>query len=139
MPAISAAALCELSSRVWPGNVRELRNAIEHAAIMSRGSTIEVVHLPPATDASGRSADPLHREIARWTLDKLQSLDRAESAADLYEDFLKAVEPPLLQVVLERCRNNRAAAARLLGLHRATLRQKLKSHDINPQDDDSTS
>ena len=33
MPAISAAALCELSSRVWPGNVRELRNAIEHAAI----------------------------------------------------------------------------------------------------------
>ena len=77
MPAISAAALCELSSRVWPGNVRELRNAIEHAAIMSRGSTIEVVHLPPATDASGRSADPLHREIARWTLDKLQSLDRA--------------------------------------------------------------
>ncbi|MFM8217885.1 MAG: helix-turn-helix domain-containing protein, partial [Planctomycetaceae bacterium] len=48
----------------------------------------------------------------------------------LYERMLALVEPPLLQVALERAGQNRAAAAALLGLHRGTLRQKLRDHGI---------
>lgn len=137
---LSSSALLELSSRPWPGNVRELRNAVEHAAIMARGGTIEVAHLPPAdatTTRSASSSDVLQREIARWAAEHLQPLDSADSEAALYEDVLQLVEPPLLNAVLAHCRNNRAAAARLLGLHRATLRQKLKNHGITGADDPS--
>jgi len=137
---LSSSALLELSSRPWPGNVRELRNAVEHAAIMARGGTIEVTHLPPAdatTTRSALSSDVLQREISRWAAEQLQPLDSADSEAALYEDVLQLVEPPLLNAVLAHCRNNRAAAARLLGLHRATLRQKLKNHGITGEDDAS--
>jgi len=137
---LSSSALLELSSRPWPGNVRELRNAVEHAAIMARGGTIEVTHLPPAdatTTRSASSSDVLQREISRWAAEQLQPLDSADSEAALYEDVLQLVEPPLLNAVLAHCRNNRAAAARLLGLHRATLRQKLKNHGITGEDDAS--
>ena len=48
----------------------------------------------------------------------------------LYERFLAMVEPPLLRAILEQCRGNRAAAAQLLGIHRATLRQKLRKYEI---------
>jgi len=135
---LSSSALLELSGRPWPGNVRELRNAVEHAAIMSRGGTIEASHLPPADSTTTRSAsssDVLQREIVRWASEQLQPLDGAGSEAALYEDVLQLVEPPLLNAVLAHCRNNRAAAARLLGLHRATLRQKLKNHGITGEDD----
>lgn len=137
---LSSSALLELSSRTWPGNVRELRNAVEHAAIMARGGTIEVAHLPSAdatTTRSASSSDVLQREISRWAAEQLQPLDSADSEAALYEDALQLVEPPLLNAVLAHCRNNRAAAARLLGLHRATLRQKLKNHGITGEDDAS--
>jgi DNA-binding NtrC family response regulator len=135
---LSSSALLELSSRPWPGNVRELRNAVEHAAIMSRGGTIEATHLPPADSTTSRSAlssDVLQREISRWAVEQLQPMDSSDSEAALYEDVLQLVEPPLLNAVLAHCRNNRAAAARLLGLHRATLRQKLKNHGITGEDD----
>ena len=129
---LSSAALLELSSRSWPGNVRELRNAVEHAAIMARGGTIEVAHLPPA-DVLTRSAvsgEVLKREISRWAIEQLQPLDSTDSEAALYEELLLQIEPPLLNAVLAHCRNNRAAAARLLG-----LRQKLKNHGITGEDD----
>ena len=119
--------------------MRELRNAVEHAAIMARGGTIDIAHLPPADASLARSAvssDVLQREISRWAAEQLQPLDSAESEAALYEDVLQLVEPPLLNAVLAHCRNNRAAAARLLGLHRATLRQKLKNHGITGEDID---
>ena len=135
---LSSLALLELSGRPWPGNVRELRNTIEHAAIMSRGGTIEAAHLPPADSTTTRSAlssNLLQREISRWAAEQLQPLDGPHSEAALYEDVLQLVEPPLLNAVLTHCRNNRAAAARLLGLHRATLRQKLKNHGITGEDD----
>jgi DNA-binding NtrC family response regulator len=130
----SPSALCELSSRVWPGNVRELRNAVENAALVARSGSIEVSHLPPAlTQSGGRSLDAtedLRAATARWIEERLRPLDLEASDAAMYEDFLTAAEPALLETILTRCGNNRTAAARLLGLHRATLRQKLQNYGL---------
>jgi two-component system nitrogen regulation response regulator GlnG len=43
----------------------------------------------------------------------------------LYERFLSATEPALFDAVLAATNQNRAQAAALLGIHRATLRKKL--------------
>ena len=122
-----------LQTRPWPGNVRELRNAIEHAAILARGGPIRVEHLP-ATVATYSSSAPsdLRKSVAGWAEAEAAT---AESKGDLYARFLKESEPALLAAALEHCRGNRAAAALLLGIDRATLRQKLKRHETGSESD----
>ncbi len=123
-----------LRSRTWVGNIRELRNTIEHAAIVARGRPIRPEHLPPPLGPVGGGAAPSGDEIpalvASWTRLAAQEPGTGPETVALYERFLELVEPPLLRAALEHSRHNRAAAAQLLGIHRATLRQKLRRHGI---------
>lgn len=125
-PTISTEAVEELQGRQWLGNVRELRNAIEHAMILARGGIIGPEHLPPplvpATVAAPTSEEAVAQMIRQWA--ELQLQDPA-GGEDLYERFLKFVEPPLLRAAMEHCGGQCLAAARRLGLHRTTLRKKL--------------
>jgi DNA-binding protein Fis len=43
---------------------------------------------------------------------------------------VELVEPPVLKALSELCGQNREATAEMLGIHRATLRQKLQKYDI---------
>jgi two-component system nitrogen regulation response regulator GlnG len=56
-------------------------------------------------------------------------LKDTEGISDLYERFLSAVEPTMLRVVLEHTQGNRLAAAQLLGMHRGTLRERMKRYE----------
>jgi DNA-binding protein Fis len=93
---------------------------------MARGGAIAPEHLPPATTLNeSPSADPavsLHQQVRTWTEQQLASPERNE---ELYERFLSATEPALFDAVLAATHQNRAQAAALLGIHRATLRKKL--------------
>jgi two-component system nitrogen regulation response regulator GlnG len=116
----------ELCRRDWPGNVRELRNAIEHGALMARGGAIAPEHLPSSSQvnepASDGPAQLLETLVRQWAQQQLASPEQAEH---LYQHFLNATEPALFDAVLAATKNNRAQAAQLLGIHRATLRKKL--------------
>ena len=127
----AAATQQELAARRWPGNVRELRNAVEHAALVARGGEIRPEHLPLPTPVQQAADLPsqIRARIAEWTAATAGQWPE-HRPAELYEEFLKLVEPPLLQAVLEHCQGNRAAAAQLLCMHRATLRQKLRRHGL---------
>jgi DNA-binding NtrC family response regulator len=128
-PYFSDEALAELCRRPWPGNVRELRNAVEHAAIVARGGPILPAHLParptPAANLPDNPPDDLAGPVASWA-----GREAALTGIPLYDRFLDTVEPPLLRAVLAASGQNRAAAAQALGIHRATLRQKLRRHGI---------
>jgi two-component system nitrogen regulation response regulator GlnG len=120
-----------LQARNWPGNIRELRNAIEHAAILARSGPIRPEHLPadgPSPSIAGR--DGLPRAVAAWVEAEASMTGASSPGGELYARFLGAVEPALLRATLERCGGNRAAAAQVLGIDRATLRQKLRRHGI---------
>jgi DNA-binding NtrC family response regulator len=138
-PGLSEGALRELSSRRWPGNVRELRNAVERAALVARGGEIEANHFPPPSPIAGKAdrstAEELQLATANWATEHIAAeLPRDASdpqSGDLLERFLRVVEPPLLQAALLHCGGNRAAAAKMLGIHRATLRQKLNDCGLN--------
>jgi DNA-binding NtrC family response regulator len=138
-PGLSAGALHELSSRRWPGNVRELRNAVERAALVARGGEIEANHFPPPSPISGKAdrstAEELQLATANWATEHIAAEPPRDASdpqsGDLLERFLRVVEPPLLKAALLHCGGNRAAAAKMLGIHRATLRQKLNDCGLN--------
>jgi two-component system nitrogen regulation response regulator GlnG len=133
-PVLILESLEALRERTWPGNVRELRNAIEHAAVMARGqAAIHPEHLPPVTAEAPIPVDVaegLPALIAAWA----EVERRGTAAGALYEHFLERVEPPLLHAVLKAHRGNRLAAAQALGIHRTTLRQKLRRYRMDPDD-----
>ncbi|WP_337174185.1 sigma-54 dependent transcriptional regulator [Paludisphaera sp.] len=127
--------LAELRRRPWTGNVRELRNAIERAVILARGCPILPEHLPPAAASlapESAGVDGLDPAIARWTEAALAALPDpdAEGADSLYDRFLAQVEPPMLRAVLRRESGNKALAAQRIGIHRGTLRQKLRRYGM---------
>jgi DNA-binding NtrC family response regulator len=131
--ALGQDVLDELGARPWTGNVRELRNAIEHAAIVARGQPIRPAHLPPAPAPAdpAPSSSPVEIQglLAGWARRAARGpADAGDST--LFDRFLELVEPPVLRALLEECGHNRAAAAEKLGIHRATLRQKLRKYGI---------
>jgi DNA-binding NtrC family response regulator len=141
---ITPRALEELERRDWLGNVRELKQTLERAAIRATGSMIQLEDLP------GEKVGPQHQlsrsfrqtgledAVAQWASERLSqdamrplaTTETSEWTGTLYEDCLNVIEPPLLRSVLEFHHNNRAAAATHLGLHRSTLRQKMRRYDI---------
>ena len=132
---LSKEVLEELHSRPWVGNVRELRNAIEHAAIVARGQPIRAEHLPAASTRAAAEDNgdlrDIQERLARWTGQEARTESAQAADTPLYDRFLELVEPPLLRAILDQCRGNRALAAQTLGIHRATLRQKLRKYGID--------
>ncbi len=136
--ALDVDAIEELKQRDWPGNVRELRNTLEHAALMARGGAIGKRHLPAAQPAFVVGTDatpPLETLVQSWIHQELKSQSHSgmPPSEGLFDRFLAAVEPIFLREGLEATKGNRSSAADLLGMHRATLREKLKRYGIGEE------
>ncbi len=89
-------ALARLCAYTWPGNVRELKNAIEHAVIRCRGGQVTLGDLPP---------EILDHDVP------------AGRPRDERADILDALSAE---------GGNRIAAAKRLGISRATLYRRLE-------------
>jgi two-component system nitrogen regulation response regulator GlnG len=133
---LPADTLAFLKARPWPGNVRELRNALEHAAIEARGGPLRPEHFPSPTEAAagGSVADRLRSLVTEWAREQVRVADGAEPT-ELYQKLVEAVEPALLDEVLRQLDGNRLAAARWLGLARATVRKMIRKY--HPTADES--
>jgi two-component system nitrogen regulation response regulator GlnG len=124
--AIDDKLIAALQQRDWLGNVRELRNAVEHASVMARGRPLELSDFPAPQTVRARQRLQTDAAIESWAAEQL---DKAgDKTNDLYDRFLSATEPALLRVVLQHTGGNRAAAAELLGMHRGTLRERLRKY-----------
>lgn len=92
----------------WPGNLRELRNVLERAVILGRGAPIAPEHLPrelaPMEDREFRTTGPLRT--------------------------LQDVELEHIKKILEATGHNHSRSARILGLHRTTLLDKIKKFHL---------
>jgi DNA-binding NtrC family response regulator len=106
-------AMRRLMSHGWPGNVRQLENAIERALAMIGSRTqIEVADLP--ADLQSTADDKT-----------APALDLPEAGLNL-PGLITQIEKDMIERALFRTDQNKGAAARLLGLKRTTLVEKLK-------------
>jgi Fis family transcriptional regulator len=69
-------------------------------------------------------------ECVRANLDSYFRDLRGTEPAGMYEMLVKAVEKPLLDVVMQQADQNQSRAAEWLGLNRNTLRKKLVEHQL---------
>ncbi len=127
--------LAELERRPWYGNVRELRGAVEHALVLARLGVVMPEHLPPAMPnlwQSGDAAPALENDDLADALSRIARYLTADPdlAGTVYDRFLQQVEPPLLTAVMDKCGRRFAPAARVLGLHRTTLKKKLTQYEM---------
>ncbi len=53
-----------------------------------------------------------------------------QQPSNLYDLVLREVEPPLLEIVMQRTRGNQTKASDLLGINRGTLRKKLRRYGL---------
>jgi len=72
---------------------------------------------------------PLREHVANSVRRYLRDLDGCD-VNDLYEIALRELEIPLFAEVLKHCDGNHSRAATMLGIHRATLRKKLREYGI---------
>jgi len=94
----------------WPGNIRELSNVLERVLSALEGDTIHLADMPFYLYRSRKDSP----RPGRTSMRAVQA--RAEKEAIL--DALK------------RANDNKAEAARILGIHRTHLYKKMKKYDI---------
>ncbi|MCM0755266.1 sigma 54-interacting transcriptional regulator [Desulfovibrio aminophilus] len=103
-------ALDRLARHSWPGNVRELKSALEYAFVVCDKGLIGPEHLPQQI-AQGAAACP--------------------PPADVLPDAGAPREKAELIEALRRTGGNKSAAARLLGVNRLTVQNRMRKYGLD--------
>lgn len=109
-PVITDEAMGFLRAHDWPGNVRELENALERAAVVSRGEEIRPDHLPQ------RVIEPTPAKVVSDDLPSNPSME--------------VIERAYIHWVLSSEGGNKTRAAEILGIDPSTLYRKLNRYGI---------
>ncbi len=104
-----------LRAHRWPGNVRELENALENLVALSPDGTLDLGLLPGGTLGPVAAAEP--------------------GTSPGLKARVEAYERGLISEALRASRGNQSEAARVLGVSRVTLHDKLKKYGLAPGDE----
>jgi transcriptional regulator with PAS, ATPase and Fis domain len=120
---LDPAAQALLAAQPWRGNIRELRNVLEQLALRSEGMQIDPALVEQVLRESGleRIEPPLPVRAAAGPVEPAGS---ADDWVPLPERIAR-IEREAIAQALARTGGNRTAAARLLGISRASLYDKL--------------
>jgi len=110
---LSPAAWRAVESYGWPGNVRELANAMERARILSNTDVVLPEHLPPNVRRSGTEGRTATPPLAAGHVLPLDQVERSS-----------------IENALRQTDQNRTRAAKLLGISRRTLVNKLRRYRL---------
>ncbi len=105
---LAPSALAALAAHRWPGNIRELRNALEQAAMLTDNARLSAADFAQVLPAPGIQAE-------RRKPDQLRPLPQ----------LIAELERSSIQSALLATGGNKVSAARMLGISRATLYEKL--------------
>ena len=108
-----------LGAQPWPGNVRQLQNFLERLVVLSGDAVLSRADVEREL---GRGKQPIGTSLPSTSLSPSSlSLDKQR----------KTTEKEALLQALKQSGNNRTDAARVLGVSRRTLYNKLREHGID--------
>jgi len=99
-----------LANYSWPGNIRELENLIERLVVLSKSDYLDSTLLP----------SEIKGEVS----------GEAESSEATLHQAVKQFEADFIRRALDKTGGKKSAAAKVLGIHRNTLRQLEKELDL---------
>ncbi len=106
----------------WPGNIRELKNVIERAVLISSNGALQ--------PELGFTIDSGKKMIIGEDMNDIR--DNGENEDELNVRSLANIEKQHIQRVLIETSWRRTEAARILGINRTTLYNKIKEYGLSP-------
>jgi DNA-binding NtrC family response regulator len=125
---LADAALKRLVAHDWPGNVRELEHCLQKAVVLSKGGVILSEHIT----LDGASVSHARTSVES-NVEGLREMARQHLAAAPGRAFQRLIEQAETQIIfeaLQQTKGNLAQAARILGVSRPTLRDKIARYQI---------
>jgi DNA-binding NtrC family response regulator len=117
---IDSALLETLQKYAWPGNVRELRNVLKRIMILEEPTQLKAEHFP---NYIIEGKDPRNAGM------------KSGMVGGLSLKPLSEVEKEQIRYTLEQTEGNKSKAARILGISRQTLREKLRLYEAEEAGD----
>jgi len=129
---VAANVIKTLEKYRWPGNVRELENAIRRAHVMAKSGAILLSDLPLeiSGQSSGAAIPAVSGEAAVGDASGLARQLFQLVRRDPKLKVIHTVERELVIQALKETNDNQVAAAKLLGITRATLRKRIEKFGI---------
>jgi len=122
--AIDKDCMTRLCSHHWPGNIRELENSLERAVLMAKGPSLGIHDIWPASEPAGEQpgsqGTPGEAGVPRLEDQPVGPLRHG----------MQVVERWLIARALEQNAGSRNASARVLGINRTTLFNKMRKYEL---------
>ena len=113
----------------WPGNVRELENALRSATVLSRSDVILPEHLPPDIVYHEQKSES-NQAVLEQSLESILHATVKEALSQeremLYDEIINAVDSTLIRLIIDKFGQNQTETAKVLGISRTTLAQRIK-------------
>ena len=123
---LTPAAMERFMAYRWPGNVRELKSALEFAFILAEGDVIDLDQLPPKIVAHSQGLSTTYQ---------MHTKARDQEITGKPQTFLSnigdATEKKALIETLKKTNGNQSQAARILGINRVTVWNRMKKYGID--------
>jgi nitrogen regulation protein NR(I) len=124
---IQREALQRLIDYHWPGNVRELENLLKRAVVLARSDTLTPEDILLTSE---RPSPAVGKEWEEKLQGHLRAILRLLREAGGTVNVLETLERELIGEALKETNGNQSRAARLLGMNRNTLRNKMTAYGI---------
>ena len=115
----------------WPGNVRELRNVTERGMILCQGDLIPVSCLPAEIQQLAGMVYPPPIPVTVAAPAEAPAGMPAEGRTPQVSGTLEEIEQRHIRDVLASVSGNRSQAARILGISRSTLQDKIRRYGLS--------
>lgn len=86
-------------------------------------------NIDPAIGARNMSREQIQEVVRKSLKDYFVDLGE-QKPSNVYDMVIRAVEMPILEVVMAHANGNQSHAAEMLGINRNTLRKKLQEHGL---------
>ncbi|HEX3148877.1 MAG TPA: sigma-54 dependent transcriptional regulator [Gemmataceae bacterium] len=128
VPTVTPEAVDVLRRYPWPGNVRELQSVVKQALLRMKSGVLTPEDLPTGVDASTPRPAPA---TIGFDWDAYVAERIAGGTEELYAEALGLMEREVLVRLLRHTGGNQVQTARILGITRGSLRNKIKQHNIS--------